>query len=212
VAGVADNVKNGGLTDQSDPEIYALRHSVGDEWNVNHTIVLLDSVMPARAVEPWVRLAIASMDPTVPMTMETVDQTVRRLADRPRFETALLTFFACTGLVLAIVGLYGLMAFMTTQRRHELGIRIALGATRGNILRLITSDGLRMVVIGSAIGLASALAVSKLLKALLFEVSAYDPFTFVAVPVLLTLVALVAILIPARAGMSVDPAVTLRAE
>jgi putative ABC transport system permease protein len=212
VAGVADNVKNGGLTEQSDPEIYVLRRSVGDEWNVNHTIVLLDSEMPARGVEPWVRAAMVAIDPTVPMTMETVDQTVSRLADRPRFETALLTFFAGTGLVLAIVGLYGLMAFMTTQRRHEIGVRIALGASRGNILRLITGDGLRMVVIGSAIGVGSALAVSKLLKAMLFEVSVYDPFTFIAVPVLLTLVTLVAILIPARVGMSVDPVVTLRAE
>jgi putative ABC transport system permease protein len=212
VAGVADNVKNGGLTEQSDPEIYVLRRNVGDGWNPNHTIVLMDSEMPARGVEPWVRSAMVAIDPTVPMTMETVDQTVSRLADRPRFETALLTFFAATGLVLAIVGLYGLIAFMTTQRRHEIGVRIALGATRGNILRLITSDGLRMVAIGGAIGVGSALAVSKLLKALLFEVSTYDPFAVVAVPVLLTLVALVAILIPARAGMSVDPAVTLRAE
>jgi ABC-type antimicrobial peptide transport system permease subunit len=144
--------------------------------------------------------------------MEALDQTVSRLADRPRFEAALLTFFAGTGLMLAIVGLYGLMAFMTTQRRHEIGIRMALGATRGNILGLITSDGLRMVAIGGALGVGTALAVSRVLKALLFEVSTYDPLTFFAVPALLTLVALIAIFIPARAGMRVDPAVTLRAE
>jgi putative ABC transport system permease protein len=144
--------------------------------------------------------------------MEPLDQTVSRLADRPRFETTLLAFFAGTGLLLAIVGLYGLIAFMTTQRRHEIGVRMALGATRGNILGLITSDGLRMVAIGWALGVGSALAVSRMLKALLFEVSTYDPLTFIAVPVLLTLVALVAILMPARAGTRVDPAVTLRAE
>jgi putative ABC transport system permease protein len=120
--------------------------------------------------------------------------------------------FAGTGLLLAIVGLYGLIAFMTTQRRHEIGVRMALGATRRNILGLITSDGLRMVAIGGALGVGSALAVSKMLKALLFEVSTYDPLTFIAVPVLLTLVALVAIPMPARAGTRVDPAVTLRAE
>lgn len=89
---------------------------------------------------------------------------------------------------------------------------MALGATRGDILGLITSDGLRMVAIGWTLGVGSALAVSKMLKALLFEVSTYDPLTFIAVPVLLTLVALVAILMPARAGMRVDPVVTLRAE
>jgi len=159
-----------------------------------------------------VRSEIASIDPTVPVKMEPLDQTVSRLADRPRFETALLAFFAGTGMLLAIVGLYGLIAFMTTQRRHEIGVRMALGATRGNILGLITSDGLRMVAIGGALGVGSALAVSKMLKALLFEVSIYDPLTFIAVPVLLTLVALVAILMPAWAGMRVDPAVTLRAE
>jgi putative ABC transport system permease protein len=211
VVGVADNVKNNGLTEESDPEIYYLRRSVGDDWG-KKSIVVMDSVMPAKAVEPWVRSEIASIDPTVPVETEALDQTVSRLADRPRFETALLVFFAGTGLMLAIVGLYGLISFMTTQRRHEIGVRMAMGATRGNILGLITSDGLRMVAIGGALGVGSALAVSKVLKALLFEVSAYDPGTFFAVPALLTLVALVAILIPARAGMRVDPAVTLRAE
>jgi predicted permease len=212
VVGVADNVKNSGLTEQSGPEIYFLRRSVGGDWDGKRSIVLLDSVMPARAVEPWVRSEIASIDPTVPVKMEPLEQTVSRLADRPRFETALLAFFASTGLLLAIVGLYGLIAFMTIQRRQEIGVRMALGATRGNILGLITSDGLRMVAIGGALGVGSALAVSKMLKALLFEVSIYDPLTFIAVPVLLTLVALVAILMPAWAGMRVDPAVTLRAE
>jgi putative ABC transport system permease protein len=212
VVGVADNVKNSGLTEQSGPEIYFLRRSVGGDWDEKRSIVLLDSVMPARVVEPWVRSEIASIDPTVPVEMEPLDQTVSRLADRPRFETALLAFFAGTGLLLAIVGLYGLIAFMTIQRRHEIGVRMALGATRGDILGLIVSDGLRMVAIGGALGVGSALAVSKMLKALLFEVSTHDPLTFIAVPMLLTLVALVAILMPARAGIRVDPAVTLRAE
>ena len=89
---------------------------------------------------------------------------------------------------------------------------MALGATQANILRLIASDGLRMLMAGAALGVGLGLAVSKLLKSLLFEVSAYDPVTFIVVQVLLMLVAMVAILVPARAGMRVDPAVTLRAE
>jgi predicted permease len=212
VVGVADNVKNSGLTEQSEPEIYFLRRSVGADWNGNRLIVLIDSVMPPSTVEPWVRSEIASIDPTVPVDMAPIKQIIGRLADRPRFETALLAFFAFTGLVLAIVGLYGLIAFMTTQRTHEIGVRMALGATRGNILCLITGDGLRIVATGGALGLSSALAISRMLKALLFQVSTYDPFTFIVVPVLLSLVALVAILIPARTAMSVEPAVTLRAE
>jgi len=185
--------------------------SVSGDWGGNRVIVIVDSAMAA-GIEPWVRSEISSIDRTIPVEMEPLNQSVNRLADRPRFETALLGFFALTGLVLAVVGLYGHMAFMTTQRAHEIGVRMALGATRANILRLIANDGLRMVMVGLAVGLGSALAVSRMLKTLLFQVSVYDPSTYIAVPLLLSLVALVAILIPARAGTRVQPAVTLRAE
>jgi len=104
VVGVADNVKNSGLTEQSDPEIYFVRRSAGCDWDGKRSDIAVDSVMPASAVEPWVRSEIASIDPTVPVKMEPLDQTVSRLADRPRFETALLAFFAGTGMLLAIVG------------------------------------------------------------------------------------------------------------
>ena len=212
IVGVADNVKNNGLTEQSDPEMYALRRSVPSDWSGNRLIVVIHSAMPASAIEPWVRSEVSSIDRTIPVQMEPLNQSLNRLADRPRFETALLGFFALTGLVLAAVGLYGLIAFMTTQRTREIGVRMALGATRANILRLIANDGLRMVLVGLAIGLGTALAVSRMLKTLLFQVSIYDPLTYILVPLLLSLVALVAILMPARAGTRVEPAVTLRAE
>ena len=178
VVGVADNVKNNGLTEQSDPEMYTLRRSVSDDWGGNQLLVIVDSAMPASAIEPWVRSEVSSIDRTVPVEMEPLNQSLNRLADRPRFETTLLGFFALTGLVLAVVGLYGLIAFMTTQRTHEIGVRMALGATRDNILRLIANDGLRMVVVGLAVGLGTALAVSRMLKTLLFQVSIYDPLTY----------------------------------
>jgi putative ABC transport system permease protein len=168
--------------------------------------------MPPPAIEPSVHAKIAAIDRTVPVEMEPLDQTVSQLAGRPRFETTLLAFFAVTGLALALVGLYGLMAFMTTQRSHEIGVRMALGATRSNILRLIINDGLRLVLLGGVAGTGLALATSRMLKALLFQVSTHDPLTFVVVPLLLSLVALMAILIPAREGMRVEPAITLRAE
>jgi len=212
VVGVADNVKNNGLTEQSDPEMYTLRRSVVDDWGGNHLLVIVDSAMPAATTGPWVRSEISSIDHTIPVEMEPLNQTLNRLADRPRFETTLLGFFALVGLVLAVVGLYGLIAFMTTQRTQEIGVRMALGATRANILRLIANDGLRTVLVGLAIGLGTALAVSRMLKTLLFQVSAYDLLTYIAVPLLLLLVALVAILIPARAGTRVEPSVTLRSE
>jgi putative ABC transport system permease protein len=153
------------------------------DWGGNHLILVLDSMTPAKAVEPWVHSAIASLDPTVPAEMEVLNQTVNRLADQPRFETALLAFFAFAGVTLAVGGLSGLMAFLTTQRTHEIGIRMALGATRENNLR-----------------------------ALLFQISRTDLLTFVLVPLILSLATLIAILIPARAGMRVEPAATLRAE
>ena len=209
---MADKVKNNGLTEQSDPEMYTLRRSVPDDWSGNRLIVVIDSVMPASTIEPWVRSEVASIDRTVPVEIEPLSQTISRLADRPRFETTLLGFFALTGLVLAVVGLYGLIAFMTTQRTHEIGVRMALGVTLANILRMIANDGLSMVVVGLALGLGTALAVSRMLKALLFQISAYDPLTYLVVPLVLSLVALVAILIPARTGTRIDPAVTLRAE
>jgi putative ABC transport system permease protein len=144
--------------------------------------------------------------------MEVLDESLNRLADRPRFETALLVFFAFSGLMLAVVGLYGLMAFLTTQRTHEIGIRMALGATRQHILRLITADGLRMVAVGVAVGLSAALPIARLMKAQLFQVSTGDPLTFVLVPLILTIVAMIAVLIPARTGMRVEPANALRSE
>jgi ABC-type antimicrobial peptide transport system permease subunit len=212
IVGVADNVKNNGLTAQSDPEMYTLRRSVSDDWGGDRLIVVIDSVMPASTIGPWVRSEVASIDRTIPVVMEPLNQTISRMADRPRFETTLLGVFALTGLVLAVVGLYGLIAFMTTQRTQEIGVRMALGATRADILRLIANDGLRMLLVGLAVGLGTALAVSRTLKTLLFQISVYDPVTYIVVPLLLSLVALVAILIPARAGTRVEPAVTLRAE
>lgn len=212
VVGVADNVKNNGLTEQSDPEMYTLRRSVAGDWDGNHLTLILDSAMPVSAIEPWVRSEVSSIDHTIPIEMEPLNQSLNRLADRPRFETTLLGIFALTGLVLAVVGLYGLIAFMTTQRTHEIGVRMALGATQANILRLIAMDGLRMVLVGSTIGLGTALAISHILKTLLFQVSVYDPLTYILVPLLLLSVALVAILIPARGGTHVEPAITLRAE
>jgi predicted permease len=212
IVGVADNVKNNGLTEQSDPEMYTLRRSVSEDWSGSHLIVFVDSVMPAAAIEPWVRSEIAAIDRTVPLDLAPLDRSISRLADRPRFETTLLTFFAFTGLVLAVVGLYGLIAFMTTQRTQEIGVRMALGATRAHILQLIAKEGMRIVVVGLALGLGTALAVSRMLKALLFQISAYDPLTYIAVPLVLSLVALIAILMPALAGMRIEPAVTLRAE
>jgi putative ABC transport system permease protein len=212
VVGVADNVKNNGLTELSDPEMYTLRRNVPDDWSGNRLIVVIDSVMPASTIEPWVRLEVASIDRTVPVEMEPLSQSVSRLADRPRFETTLLGFFALTGLVMAVIGLYGLMAYMAVQRTQEIGVRMALGADRPRILRLILGEGMRLVALGGAVGLTAALALARVLKSLLFEVGPHDPVSFVGVVLLLVVVSALATLLPARRAASIQPMDALRAE
>ncbi len=135
-----------------------------------------------------------------------------KLADRPRFETALLGFFAATGLAMAVIGLYGLVSFVAAQRTQEIGVRMALGASRGDILRLIAGEGARLIVLGGAVGIGAAIGATQLLKSLLFQVDPHDPISFVVVVVVLGLVALAATLVPARSAMKTDPMKALRYE
>jgi predicted permease len=211
VVGVAGNVKNSGLADEDDPEFYTLRANRPDEWNA-HTVMLLETSLPASVVAPWVRSQIAQIDPVVPVEIDTLAQAVSKLADRPRFETALLGFFAFCGLLMAVIGLYGLIAFVAAQRTQEIGVRMALGATRVDILRLIAGEGLRLIVVGGILGLGAALGTARLLKSLLYNVGPHDPAAYVAATLLLALVALAATLIPARAAMKVEPVEALRYE
>jgi predicted permease len=211
VVGVAGNVKNAGLTGQDDPEYYTLRHNRGEEWR-GHCVLLLDTALPAAVVAPWVRSQIAQLDATAPVEIETLHGQVSQLADRPRFETALLGFFAFCGLLMAVIGLYGAIAFMAAQRTQEIGVRMALGATRLDILRLIAGEGIRLIVLGGVLGLTTALTAAQLLKSLLYNVGARDPLVYAVVALLLAVVALMATLIPARAAMRVEPVVALRFE
>jgi len=222
VVGVAENVKNGGLTEQDEPEIYFLRRSVQQDWGGRAPVgevmsgaaplMIVDGLVPQETVALWVRSQAAQIDPTVPVEIETLNESVSKLADRPRFETALLGFFAFCGLLMAVIGLYGVISFVATQRTQEIGVRMALGATRADILRLIAGEGVRLIVLGGVLGMAAALAAAQLLKSLLYNVGPHDPVTYAAVALLLALVALVATLIPARAAMKVEPVVALRYE
>ena len=212
VVGVAENVKNGGLVEPDLPEIYFLRGKSDSDWDGKRPEIVISSVLSPQAVAPWVRSQIAGIDPTVPVLIETLDQTVSKLANRPRFETALLGFFAFCGLLMAVIGLYGVISFVAAQRTQEIGVRMALGATRLNILRLIAGEGVRLILLGGILGLGAALATAHLLKSLLYNVGPRDPWTFVAVVLLLALVALAATLVPARAAMKVEPVVALRYE
>jgi putative ABC transport system permease protein len=211
IVGMAGNVKNAGLAGQDDPEFYILKTSHPEGWDGHH-FFLLDTAFPASVVAPWIRTQIAHIEPNAPVEIETLSRDVDKLADRPRFETALLGFFAACGLLMAIIGLYGVISYMATQRTQEIGVRMALGATRADILRLIAVEGIRLIVLGGVLGLGAALAAAQLLKSLTFHVGPRDPATYIAAVTLLGLVALAATLIPARAAMRTDPGEALRYE
>lgn len=211
VVGVAQNVKNGGLTGNDEPEYYRLRRNHADDWNRDSAVIIQTST-PPQVMGSWVRSEIAGLDATLPVNIQTMGHRVSELAGRPRFETALLGLFALVGLLLAAIGIYGVISFMVTQRTQEIGVRMALGATRGDVLKLVTASGARLIAIGAGAGLLASPLIARLMASLLFGIGPTDPLTFMAVVLFLVVVALVATWIPARSAARVDPLVALRYE
>jgi putative ABC transport system permease protein len=142
----------------------------------------------------------------------TMERIVAVATAETRFYSWMLGVFALLALTLGAMGIYGVMSYSVAQRTHELGVRLALGAQSGDVLRLVVRQGMRLTLLGLVLGLAASLAVTRLLAGLLFGVSATDPLTFVSIAVLLALVALAACWIPARRATKVDPLVALRSE
>jgi putative ABC transport system permease protein len=217
IVGVAADVKNGGLTKEEVPEFYRLRRNLADDWAVGGTsgktsVVVIRSSLPPDQTSRWIRSQVAALDPTLPVDIATLRQRVAKLADQPRFQTTLVSFFAAAGLVLAMIGLYGVIAYLVAQRTQEIGVRMALGADKGDILRLVMGRSLRLIVSGIAVGLVAALAATRVLSSLLYSIGPHDPVTFGLVTLLLVLVAIVAALIPARSATSVNPIVALRCD
>jgi len=211
VVGVAANVKNAGIVENDDPEYYLARKLTPDDaWD--HSTVMIRSALSAPQVADWMRREIAALDPTLPFTIETMKQRVSKLEQRPRFDAALLTLFAGMGVLLAAIGVYGVIAFLTMERTREIGVRVALGAQPRDICRLVMRDGIRLLLCGSVAGTIAAAALTRWMGSLLFGVAPNDPTTFLSVLALLAGVALAACYIPARRAMRVDPVVALRYE
>jgi ABC-type antimicrobial peptide transport system permease subunit len=160
-----------------------------------------------------VKRQIWSADSQIPVSdVHTMDELMAVSLAQQRFNMLLLGLFAALALILAAVGIYSAMAYSVSQRTHEIGIRTALGAQRWDVLRLVMKDGAKIALIGIASGIAGALALTRLMTSLLFEVKPTDPATFTGVAILLAFVALAACYIPARRAMRVDPMVALRYE
>jgi len=156
---------------------------------------------------------VAGLDPELPLARpRTLDEILARSISEPRFYVVLLGAFAGTALFLAALGIFGVMSYAVVQRSREIGIRVALGAHPAAVLRMVLGHALVLAVVGVAAGLVGALALSRAIAGLLFELSPTDPVTLVAVAVLLTAVALLASYLPARRATRVDPLIALRAE
>ncbi|HET9177600.1 MAG TPA: ABC transporter permease [Terriglobia bacterium] len=209
VVGVVGNTRHEGLSQDTEAEFYVpYLQSPDDSMQLAvRTTAEPDSIVSA------VRAQVRDIDPDQPLYHVAALQQVlsESLAPR-RFNLLLLGIFALIALALATVGIYGVMAFSVTQRTHEIGIRMALGAQKGQVLRMVIGHGLKLAVIGIAVGIAGALALTRFLTSLLYGVKPTDPLTFVAVSMILIAVALAACYIPARRAAKVDPMVALRYE
>jgi len=214
VVGVVQSARHFGLQQEPPPAAYI---PVEQSWDLplfrnSMTLLLRTAGDPLQAASN-ARQVVASIDRDQPIGRIASMQMVIGETLRPaRFNTLLLGIFAALAFVLAVVGIYGVVAWNVTQRTRELGIRQALGATRQDVLRLVVGQGMRIVLLGVAIGLVASLSVTRLMQSLLFEVSAFDATTFTVVSALLAAVALLACLLPARRATKVDPMVALRAE
>jgi putative ABC transport system permease protein len=213
VVGVVGNVKQTGLADKSPLTLYLPYSQAPKAFLMSFmTLVVRTPFAPAQ-LAPTVRREVQSVDPDLPVYgVSTMEQLISASNADPRSRSILLGCFASLALILATVGIYGVVGFSVAQRTHEIGIRMALGAQKGDVLAMVIGQGLKLTMIGAAIGVAGALAVTRFLSSLLYGVEPNDPATFIAVSLLLVAVALLASYVPARRAAKVDPMVALRYE
>ncbi len=196
-----------------DAEVKPMSYWPHPELTYGGMTLLIRTRGDASAATSGARNVIHALDPEQPVAdVRTMESLIGTSVARSRFNTLLLTIFAVVALLLAGVGIYGVMAYSVAQRTHEIGVRMALGASAVDVLRLVVRRGMTLALGGVALGVAASFALTRLMKTLLFDISVTDPMTFVGVPLLLAIVALMACLIPARRAAKVDPMVALRYE
>lgn len=209
IVGVVEDVRETSVTAEPAPALHRAFSQMPD--GTLH--VMVRSTGDPMALAGPAREAVRRLDPNLPVaSVRSMESVVAEATARPRMSSYLLAGFAAVALLLAAVGLYGVISYGVAQRRGEIGVRVALGADRGSILGLIVRQGMVLTAIGLAVGLAGALALTRLLRSLLYGVSAADPVTFLAVPLVLAAAALLASYLPANRAARTDPATALRAQ
>jgi putative ABC transport system permease protein len=209
IVGVVANTRSLELREEPMAELYF--SALQDSWPAM-SLVVRSSVEPS-SLSASVRQVVNEIDKSVPVSnVKTMDHVVSESITQPRFNLFLLGLFGTVAMLLSAAGIYGVTAYTVTQRTHELGIRIALGAQVSDVLKIILGKGMAVIGVGLAIGLASAFALMRLLRSLLFGVGENDPLTFAVITGVLLLVALLACYIPARRATKVDPLTALRYE
>jgi predicted permease len=225
VIGVAKDVKQGGVDQATGTELYFLLEQLpqvfptisgprlGDWSNNGGMNIVLRSALPIATLQPAIAAAVREADPSLPVIrLRLMDEVVSGSLRRPRMLMQLFVGFAALALLLAAIGTYGVLSYLVTERRREIGIRMALGATREAVLRSVLGYGLKLTCIGLLAGLAGALVLTRLMETLLFEVRPTDPGTLVSVAAVITCVAVIACLVPAHRATRVDPMAALREE
>lgn len=211
IVGIVGDVRFGGLAEEGRAELY--RPYPQDAWSAPGVVVRLAEGRDPLSLVPSVRAQIASIDPEQPISeINTLEQMLAASVARPRVTSRLLGAFAFLALLLAAIGIYGLIAYTVSRRTHEIGIRMALGAQRPAVLGQVMTQGIWITLIGIALGLFGAFASTRLLASLLFEVSSTDMAIFIGGPLLLLLVAILASLIPAYRASRIDPLTAFRTE
>ena len=209
IVGVAGDVRDNGPARDPMPACYLdyQQHDFGGSLSV-----VARTVNDPTALESTLRRIVRDRSPSVSMKFTTMESDASGNVAAPRFRTLLFGLFAALAMSLAMAGVYGAMAYAVGQRSNEIGLRIALGASRGSVLRLILGESLALLGVGLSVGLAAAVAVTRLLTAMLFQVRPNDPLVYIGVTVLLGLVTLFAASIPAMRAASIDPLTALRQE
>jgi predicted permease len=210
VVGVTADIRNGqGLTDEPDPEVYVVARR--GAWSTLGRLSLRTTARPADA-EAFLRQLADDLDPTQLVTIETAAAQAARLTARPRFIAWLLTAFAALALLLAAAGLYSVASYLVTQRRRDIGVRMALGAAPRDVARQVVSESGRWIIVGALVGCALGWAATRVLQSQLYEVQVLDPWSWIGALLALALVLVIAVFRPAFDAAHVDPVTALRGD